>query len=225
MKLAVGLIVCTGLTLIGLGYFLSPDRSPGNRDFSASIVEHPSPPNSEPVQAVLTRPEDPPTQAREAVQEAPPTHGIDGPPTPLGIPEPSLDAPVLTLDEAREILANQRLRIVALESRVAQLIGELDECRNGQFSVLGIARSLPEWPAFDNAQRIRVMSFLERFPVKLGTGEAHLIATYQSPTGDTTKELIAQLGRQRVLATLTPEARAKFLAEDPEEFEDYFGKP
>lgn len=162
--------------------------------------------------ASLQRPDDSP-QARtaEAVARVVETH-----------------QPMVGLDEGSlmQILqtnSTQQGRIQSLEEQLQKALLDLDECRNGPFSALGAVASLPEWAELDQAQRITVNDFLSRFPVQLGPGEATLIATYVSPTFDSTKDLIRMLGQQRVLSAMSPEARTKLQRDDPEQFADYFG--
>jgi len=138
-------------------------------------------------------------------------------------PEPTVTA--APLDPAvAQLLGDQRVRIGVLEAEIERLRAELDECRDGPYSVLGTLHALPEWAGLEKGQRAIVLDFLRRFPVLLSVGEATLIATHASPTGDTTREIISMLGRARVLASMSPEARAKLQKDDPDEFEDYFGR-
>jgi len=138
-------------------------------------------------------------------------------------PEPTVTA--APLDPAvAQLLGDQRVRIGVLEAEIERLRAELDECRDGPYSVLGTLHALPEWAGLEKGQRAIVLDFLRRFPVLLSVGEATLIATHASPTGDTTREVISMLGRARVLASMSPEARAKLQKDDPDEFEDYFGR-
>lgn len=137
---------------------------------------------------------------------------------------PAVESPPETLDTTYEqLLSDRRARIITLEAEIDRLTAELDECRNGVYSVLGALHALPEWAALDRPQRAIILDFLRAFPVRLSPGEAVLIATHASPTGDTTAELIAMLGRSRVFNSMPPEAREKLLAEDPEAFRSYFG--
>lgn len=121
--------------------------------------------------------------------------------------------------DTAQLLAEQRSKIWSLEHRLTETQQELDLCKYGADSVLGILYALPEWPGFDQAQRINVKDFLEHFPVKLIPGETTLIATPEYGRA----EVIRMLGPKRVLDSMTQEACAKLLAEGPDEFAAYFG--
>lgn len=124
--------------------------------------------------------------------------------------------------QATEAIGELNRRLTAMEYEIARNRIALDECRNGRVPVLVLAKSLPEWPNLDETQRRTVIDFLERFPVTLGSGEALLVATHTSNGGDRMAELIALLGRERVLASMTAEARARMETDDPQGFADYF---
>lgn len=119
--------------------------------------------------------------------------------------------------------AKNRAKAAQLEARIAHLELELDQCTNGSMSVLATLRALPDWTTLDTTQQRTVNAFLERFPVHLLPGEATMIATHTSPTGDTTRELIRMLGQERVRATLSADAQAAMQHDDPEEWAEYFG--
>lgn len=216
MKLAVGL-GCLGLGVILYGYFVSHHSSDSTtvRPVTPAVEQSPSHRTEDAAKVVLARAESVSAPTREAVQtNQPQTDGGS-----FGL----VQVPVPP--ETAQLIGDQRVRIMALERQIEQLRRELDECKNGSFSVLGLVRSLPDWEKLDVAQRRTVMTFLERFPVQLATGEASLIATYTSKTGDTTSDLIGLLGRKRVLDSMSKEAREKFEREDPDEFKEYFGRP
>lgn len=217
MKLAVGL-GCLGLAVILYGYFVSHHSSDSTtvRPVAPATVEHSSSHRTEDAaNVVLARAEGVSAPTREVVQtkQSQTDGGFSG------------LVQVAVPPETAQLIGDQRVRIMVLEGQIEQLRRELDECKNGSFSVLGLVRSLPEWEKLDVAQRRTVMTFLERFPVQLATGEAYLIATYTSKTGDTTSDLIGLLGRKRVLDSMSKEAREKFEREDPDEFKEYFGRP
>lgn len=220
MKHTVSLLVVAGVSIMALGYYLSPDRSEGAATPVTTSTERAvaaTPDAASPT--LLARPEELHAPSRTQLQVEPSPSETDGLPAPT--PEP--EAPRLAPTEFAVVIADQRVRIRVLEDEVGRLKGELDECQNGQFSPLGIARSLPEWAKLDATQHSIVRNFLLRFPVQLSPGEAELIATYTSPDGNTTANLIVMLGRVRVFNAMSPEARDKFKREDAEEFAEYFG--
>lgn len=146
----------------------------------------------------------------------PPAPQVD----PLIGPNTGVEWPV----EARQVLGDQTVRIVSLTSDLARLRLDLDECKNGIHSVLGNVRTLPEWTTLSAPEQLTVTSFLTRFPVFLTAGEARMIATYVPFDSDATADLIAQLGRERVLLSLSREERERFQRDEPFEFEAYFGR-
>lgn len=163
--------------------------------------------------AVLERPE-----AVQAVQrEAVPSPAVEQVFTAVGVDAPKPDP------DALQRISTLRGRVESLEALLAEAQRALDECRNGPFSALGSASALPEWAELDRAGRINVTAFLTQFPIQLGVGEAKLIATYVSPTFDTKADLVRMLGRDRVLRSMSVEARTKLQTDDPEEFAELFG--
>lgn len=214
MKTAVGLTLFCVAVFIACWWPVGPRETSPVAEFGPTPA---APALSTPVAtSVLTSP---------SVAE-PERHAVDVPAQEPSVTDGaprSSEGAVVTSGPVAETLSFQRVRIVTLEAQVAKLQRELDECRFGPDSILGTAHALPEWSTLDRTQQAVVTAFLERFPVRLGTGEAWLIATHKSPTGDTTAEIISLLGRSRVLAAMDPEARQRFGDEDPDEFREYFG--
>jgi hypothetical protein len=222
------IVLClVGLCALMLGVFSTRDATDSRTEpATRSVVEAPvANPTRDNDHGLSPAPERNPVALDSPAESiaVPAASQGDGGVQPEG-PADAPDARPLLDPSVAQILGDQRSRIGVLEAEIERLKAELDECRNGPHSVLGALHALPEWPGMDKVQRAIVLDFLRRFPVTLNVGEATLIATHASPTGDTTREIISMLGRSRVLASMSPEAREALQRADPEEFADYFGR-
>jgi hypothetical protein len=126
---------------------------------------------------------------------------------------------VALADSVTSTLAENR----RLQQEIDRLNALLEDCRLGADSPVAIMHALPEWAGFDRAQQLEIADFIAQFPVKLSPGEAAFIVSYRSNGGDRMAEIIAQLGPDRVLASMSKDARENFKAAEPDRYADYFG--
>jgi hypothetical protein len=166
--------------------------------------------------------EEPPAERAEAASAQPPAEQA-------AVAAPLLDPSAEADRGARLWSAQHAEELVSkawrLEQEILRLESELDACRSGgpEHSAVGAAQALPEWPRLTEPQRRRVLAFLEQFPVRLQPGEAEYLATYSSPLGNTTSDLVKWLGQRRVLESM-PEGLKRLMQEQcPEQFEECFG--
>lgn len=226
MKSHAAILAISGACLTAVAWLFATEWTPRGSDGSTKPTDHAVPCEGptiaggpEPSDIVIDRPE-----LGEPLERNERDGGVlSTPAADAGASAPTNADQAYLLGVLSERLASGRARERALEAEVEMLRLAIDECRNGTGSVIGTAVALPEWRELDKAQRITVTAFLERFPIHLQPGEARLIATHRSPTGDTTRELITMLGIGRVRDAIPPETRERMQRDDPDEWLEFFG--